>query len=124
MAFGVTLYSMGLGRNEREDTFYIKGDMTGNWADGEPVKVKIANVNQKLTDPVALLKLNCEGGEFEILEAILDEGNPLLFDNIQVQFHHIFPDAEERWKSIRERLLKTHELTYDAPWCWENYKRK
>jgi len=121
---GVWLMPLGLGRNSREDTFYIKGDMTGNWADGDPVKVKVAAINTTITEPVALLKLNCEGGEYEILEAILDDGDPLLYDNIQVQFHHIFPDSEQRWQKIRERLLVTHELTYDAPWCWENYKRK
>jgi len=120
----VLLFPFGLGNSERNETFYVKGDMTGGWADGDPVYVKIANINTVITYPVALLKLNCEGGEYEILEAILDDGDPLLYDNIQVQFHNIFPDSEARWQKIRERLLVTHELTYDAPWCWENYKRK
>jgi hypothetical protein len=124
VAGGVIVLPFGLGRVAREETFYVKGDMTGNWADGEARGVMIASVNESLKEPVALLKLNCEGGEYEILEAILDDGDPLLYDNIQVQFHSIFPDSEARWQKIRERLLVTHELTYDAPWCWENYKRK
>jgi FkbM family methyltransferase len=121
---GIKLFTSGIGRDNYDQTFQIKGDMTGAWADGSEIEVSIVNVNEVLNEPVALLKLNCEGGEYEILEAILDDGDPLLFDNIQVQFHPIFPDSEQRWQKIRERLLVTHELTYDAPWCWENYKRK
>jgi FkbM family methyltransferase len=120
----VELLAYGLGRGDYSQSFFVKGDMTGAWAEGEQIEVFVVDVNGTLREPVALLKLNCEGGEYEILEAILDEGDPLLYDNIQVQFHSIFPDSEARWQKIRERLLVTHELTYDAPWCWENYKRK
>lgn len=122
--FGVTLIRAALGGENRDEVLHIKGDMTGVWADGEPVHVRVLNVNEAITEPVALMKLNCEGCEFEILEAILDRGNPKLFSNIQVQFHTVVPDFQKRWESIREKLLETHELTYDAPWCWENYKLK
>jgi FkbM family methyltransferase len=121
---GVALIASALGREMGYAVFYVKGDMTGEWADGRDVPVNVIGVKKVFTEPVALLKLNCEGGEFGILEALLDEDLVWLIDNIQVQFHSIFPDSEQRWQKIRERLLETHELTYDAPWCWENYKRK
>lgn len=119
----IKVYPFGLSSEQREGCMFVKGDMTGSWAEGEAFPVLLKDVNEILKEHVTVLKLNCEGGEFEILEAILDRGNPILFENIQVQFHTVVEDYENRWKRIRERLLKTHELTYDAPWCWENYRR-
>jgi FkbM family methyltransferase len=120
----VRLFENGLGDGEYTTEMHIKGDSTGAWADGDPRLVRVLDAVKVISEPVALLKLNCEGGEFEILRALLDRGDVRLIENIQVQFHPIFPDAEERWQRIRECLLETHELTYDAPWCWENYKLK
>jgi hypothetical protein len=44
--------------------------------------------------------------------------------NLQIQFHTVAPDYEERREAIRSRLSKTHVLTYDAPFIWENWSLK
>ena len=44
--------------------------------------------------------------------------------NIQVQFHDFVLDAESRMKSIQADLRKTHELTYQYDFVWENWKLK
>jgi FkbM family methyltransferase len=120
----ILIFEKGLAGSNRTELMHIKGDSTGVFADGEPRQVELVDIVEAIQEPVALLKLNCEGCEFEILEALLERGNPFLYDNIQVQFHPVVPGFQARWESIRERLLQTHELTYDAPWCWENYKLK
>jgi len=120
----ILIFEKGLAGSNRTELMHIKGDSTGVFADGEAKRVELVDIVDAIQEPVALLKLNCEGCEFEILEALLERGNPLLYDNIQVQFHGVVSDAEDRWLKIRLQLLDTHELTYDAPWCWENYKRK
>jgi hypothetical protein len=44
--------------------------------------------------------------------------------NIQIQFHDFVPHAEKHMKAIQEQLKKTHFLTYQYPWVWENWELK
>lgn len=73
---------------------------------------------------IALMKVNIEGGEYELLEHLLDQGLGPLVRNLQVQFHDFVPDAHGRMLAIQERLRATHELTYCFPFVWENWQRK
>lgn len=70
---------------------------------------------------VDLLKLNIEGGEFELLEAILARNLAERFRNIQVQFHQVIPDYHERRRKIRAGLARSHCLTYDYYFVFENW---
>lgn len=123
----VRLYNFGLGGSTREEHFNVKGDMSGLFCTGNYLDQSfIANISdvekEYLLKPVGLFKINIEGGEFELLEAILERGMATHYENIQVQPHACVPDAEKRWAAIQEGLLKTHHLTFDSPWCWQNYE--
>ena len=72
---------------------------------------------------VDLLKLNIEGGEFELLEAVLEQGMAGRFRHLQVQFHRLVPRYHERWLQIRAGLAKTHAITFDYYFVWENWTR-
>lgn len=123
---GVTLFNMAVGGSPGKRAFYKKGDMSGRFSDGEMELVNFVDINDVHVvtgmDSVALAKLNIEGGEFELLETILERGMAQRYENIQVQPHAVVPDAEKRWAVIQAGLLKTHHLTFDAPWCWQNYE--
>jgi hypothetical protein len=67
---------------------------------------------------INLLKINIEGGEFDLLDRILETGIIHYIDNLQIQFHHFVANAEERRRSIRKRLGVTHRLTYDYMFVW------
>ena len=81
---------------------------------------------------VALLKLNIEGGECDVLEDLLNhrkagraEGRQLYVgdvSNIQVQFHETPMQTPERVQRIRRALNATHCLTYSFPFVWENWR--
>ena len=43
------------------------------------------------------------------------------FKNIQVQFHQSIRYSNLRMKKIQEELKKTHKLTYQYPFVWENW---
>lgn len=73
---------------------------------------------------VDLIKINIEGGEYDLLEAMIDKGIIRMFRNIQVQFHNFFPEAKDRMNKIQENLSKTHELTYQFEFVWENWRLK
>jgi FkbM family methyltransferase len=120
----ITVFNLGVGATTRLERMSIKGDMTGIFADNptiEEVQVLAIGEILKPLGTVDLLKINIEGMEFEVLEAILAEGLAPKLRNIQVQFHAAVPDFERRHADIRRGLLQTHQLTFDAPWCWENY---
>lgn len=72
---------------------------------------------------VDLLKLNIEGGEYDLLDNLIENRLVARIDNIQVQFHEFVPNAAERMKKIQDALLKTHHTTYQYPFVWENWKR-
>lgn len=73
---------------------------------------------------IDLMKINIEGGEYDLLEHLISTGDVNKIVNIQVQFHDFVPDAEKRMKSIQESLKKTHYLTYEYEFVWENWKLK
>ncbi len=123
---GVTLRHAGVAGTTRTARMSIKGDMTGIFADNPDYEeVQLLGINEILAGlgGVDLIKINVEGMEFEVLEALIATDGAAQLRNIQVQFHPIVPDCESRHAAIRRALLRTHHLTYDAPWCWENYER-
>ena len=74
---------------------------------------------------IDLIKINIEGGEYEVLESLLEAGMISIFKNLQIQFHDfIIDNAEERMKNIQIQLSKTHEITYQYNFVWENWKIK
>jgi FkbM family methyltransferase len=125
----VQVFTLGIGGRTRTERFSHKGDMTGIASVGctsEEVNIRdIAEVMEEFAlQDIALLKLNVEGCEFEILERILDAGFAPRFRHLQVQFHPVVPDYAARHDRIRERLSATHELQYDAPWIWTGWRLK
>lgn len=73
---------------------------------------------------IDLMKANVEGGEYEILERLIETGLSRIIRNIQVQFHEITKDSSARMKQIQERLKETHNLTYQYRFVWENWTLK
>ena len=82
--------------------------------------VKNNNINT-----IDLIKINIEGGEYEVLESLLEENMITRFKNIQVQFHDfIIENATERMENIQKQLAKTHKITYQFNFVWENWQLK
>lgn len=108
----------------------VTGDSSGmfNSAATRQVEVPMTTLQRVLEElsltEIAVLKLNVEGAEFPILEHAISHGYITAFRNIQVQPHHIAPDAELRWEAILTCLRDTHDITWAAPWCWFGFTRK
>lgn len=71
---------------------------------------------------IDLLKINVEGAEFDILDALIKTHLVHFVENIQVQFHTFVPDAEAKREILHKELIKTHILTWNYPFVWENWK--
>lgn len=127
----VTPYPFGLAGETRNETFSLLNDATSsllaNDLKNEGIEAKLVCFkefvdNQKL-NKIDLIKINIEGGEYELLEHILETGIINKIQDIQVQFHSFIPNAEERMKAIQGRLSKTHKRTWSFPFVWENWSR-
>ncbi|MDD4989603.1 MAG: FkbM family methyltransferase [Candidatus Pacebacteria bacterium] len=87
------------------------------------VKRALDFFREKHIDHIDLMKINIEGGEYDLLDDLIENDCIKNIDNIQVQFHELFPDAKNRMKSIQDGLKKTHHTTYSFPFVWENWKK-
>lgn len=89
-------------------------------------EINIKDINDVIdsigVDNIDLMKINIEGSEYDLMYSI-SELNIIKIDNFQIQFHKIGDNPEKRRDYIRDRLSKTHKLTYDYRFVWENWKR-
>jgi len=125
----IEIYEFGLGASNRSETIYIRGagsSTFGKKADAEEIRfVDVADwFAEKNVANVDLMKINIEGGEFELLERMLDADLARRVCDLQIQFHNISFDATERMERIKQRLSETHTPGYQYKFVWENWTRK
>jgi FkbM family methyltransferase len=75
-------------------------------------------------DKIDLMKINIEGGEFDILPAIIQSGDIVRVNYLQVQFHNFIDHAVELRTAIRVQLGHTHAVMWNYDFIWESWKMK
>ena len=125
----VRVFAYGLGATSRKDTIGLSDDASSVFRTGKKAQeIEMRDVVDFLkaegVRKIDLVKINIEGGEYELLEALLQSGFCERIDNFQIQFHDFFPDAAARMTAIQSGLAKTHELTWQYRFIWENWKKK
>ncbi len=125
----VRVHDFGLGSATREAQIAVQADGSSLYRKGGPsVPVRIIGAadffRSHRIERVDLIKINIEGGEYELLEHLLDEGLVPRIHDLLIQFHDFMPDAERRMKDIQRRLAATHELTFQVEFVWENWRRR
>jgi len=125
----IEVYPFGL--SDKTETVVISLDKNGSSlftksSDTEKVRmIKASDFFQKNNiTHIDLMKINIEGGEYPLLEDLLQNGLTKNIKNLQIQFHHFAPNGIARMKKIQEALTKTHVLTYHYPLVWENWTLK
>jgi FkbM family methyltransferase len=71
---------------------------------------------------VDLMKLNIEGGEYELLPRMIEAGLIGRIRNLQIQFHEVTSDSADRMDAIRRDLAQTHDPAYEYRFVWEGWK--
>lgn len=126
----IKLFNFGLADEDKKMAINILENSSSVYLKGEnnkDIQLKsivnfLKNHNIKHVD---LMKINIEGGEYELLESLIDNNCIEIFKNIQVQFHDfLIENAKERMTKIQENLSKTHKITYQYEFVWENWKLK
>ena len=125
----ISVFQFGLSKNSQTSKLAIANNSSSIFKESEKsidIKLVSANefFNQHPINIIDLMKINIEGGEYDLLEHLIKTGDIKKIKNIQVQFHDFVPDAESRMKAIQGNLVETHELTYQYEFVWENWKLK
>ncbi len=124
----IEVFRFGLGAVSKSETIYIHGAGSSTYRKRtEAEEIRIVDVKQWFDEnsvaSVALLKINIEGGEYDLLDRMIEAGLIELVENIQVQFHNFTVDATRRMEQIQKELERTHTPTYRYKFVWENWAR-
>ena len=127
----VQAYDYGLGARDEKRTLTLQGPgssvyHTSSTHDATIVEIRdVAAVLDELgLDHVDLLKLNIEGGEYDVLERLAESGWLERVGVILVQFHEWIPNAHRRRRTLRRALRQTHSQLWVYPWIWEAWHRE
>lgn len=124
----VHVYPYGLGARTEEVQINLEhGSSSIIRKFAQRTKADILDIHEfleKLGNPVDLMKINIEGAEYDLLDRLIETGDVSKIQNLQIQFHSFVPNANERRMKIQAELSRTHELTYNYDFIWENWKKK
>lgn len=97
-------------------------------ATGETQKVQIRSIVECIKEleinKIDLMKINIEGGEFDVLPEIIKSGEIKKIQFLQVQFHNFVNDASALRTAIRNQLNYTHNEMWNYEFVWESWKLK
>jgi FkbM family methyltransferase len=101
----------------------LEKDATGMFASG-PSKfvntVDFAKFLDSLNSQPALLEINIEGAEFELMKHFLTNSTNLP-RTILVQFHKVSPNSTHQREEVQELLRSRYLQTYSYDWVWERW---
>lgn len=134
----VRVHSCALGGSSRRTTFSLADASTSEFtpeaAGGqhqfETEVLDVAELVEALSKDgldrlpqrrIGCLKLNIEGGEYEVLERLIQTDNIARCTSLLIQFHRQPPGWKERREAIISRLQITHECVWCYPMIWEKW---
>jgi len=122
----IKVFAFGLGKIDEQLTLYESDDASSVYkkkGKAYTIEIKKASsfIRKQAITKIDLMKINIEGGEYDLLEELLDEGMVNNIVNLQIQFHDFVDRADERMKRIQQRLSATHTLSYQYEYVWENW---
>lgn len=125
----VHVYPFGLGADNKQIEFAIDDVATGifskkNVSSKQQGEVKRVDdfLKENRIDRIDLLKMNIEGGEYELLDALIKSNFIRKCLNVQIQFHNYGEWSVVKRDELKSELRKTHDCTYDFEWTFENWR--
>jgi FkbM family methyltransferase len=123
----VSVFEFGLGSKNDKIRLTLSDNATSSFTSGQgrvidgEIKDFAEFVRESGIQDIDLLKINIEGGEFELLDHLISTKYIDRVRHIQVQFHQFVPGAEELVRDLRKRLWTTHILSYSLDWIWDGW---
>jgi len=122
---------LNFGLSDKDGFFEIKDDgdassffRSTGFGHRAEIRSVTAMFDEMSLDHVDLLKINIEGGEYEVLPALIESGLINKVRYVQVQFHNFVSEATEKREMIRASLNRTHSEMWSYPFVWESWALK
>ncbi len=129
----ISVFHFGLGWHTVGATIEVDADKSslfrgGLGRAGKTEKTRIVSASDFLQERgisrIDLIKINIEGGEYDLLRHLFESGWMERILNIQVQFHEFVPESRKKRDETRRMLARTHSLTYCYDFVWENWRKR
>ena len=127
----VQLHSFGLAGRDRAEQLTIGGPGSSLFVDPTTpgylgaTEIDLRDAGAVLSaldiDRVDLVKINIEGGEFELIDRLHETGWLARMGPLIIQFHEFGPDAYRGRRRNRRQLAKTHRCTWNYTWVYERW---
>lgn len=123
----IHLHPVGISHYDHVSLFHVDADSSSAFRRGtSAVPLQLMDAVSFFThaglSQIDLMKINIEGGEYDLLETLVSTNYIARFRNIQVQFHDFVPNAFQRMRAIQDSLKRTHQLTFQYEFVWENWQ--
>ncbi len=126
----VQVFNFGLGKDTRKAVIFVNDDASSliDEGRGKRAGVRIMSVKDVMLDfgrgHVDLASINIEGGEYELLDYMIDTGLVEKFDRLLIQFHQIKVGHRHHRAVIGTRLDLTHEMVYGYDTVWDYWVKR
>lgn len=127
----IHLHKAAIGGSERIAKFSLHDNGTSEFLSNDSsglVDCKMVDVFDFVSnirkEKIACLKLNIEGGEYEVLERLLETGAINRFRSLLIQFHRQPDDWQQRYDRIVKILKETHVREWGYSMVWEKWLLK
>lgn len=122
----------GLSGKTREESINISEESSSVFAlkdrsyNAEVILLKSAfeYISENNIETIELMKINIEGGEYELLNHLINTELINKITNLSIQFHSFIKNSEKLRLNLHKKLNKTHSLTYNYPFVWENWEKR
>jgi len=125
----ITCFNYGLSSSSGELDIVLDNDGSSFRIDGNRgacLHARVRSLSEVVADlgiqRIDLMKINIEGGEFDLLPAAIESGLIERIKFIQVQFHNFIPGAPENRLRIRRALEKSHREMWNYEFVWESWE--
>ncbi len=127
----VRVHAAALGGSARTAVFRLAGTGSSEFSPAvgavvvdAPVLDVASFLDDLVPEEVSCLKLNIEGGEYEVLERLLQTGHIERCRSLLIQFHRQPEGWARRCAEIEEGMRKTHVREWCYPMLWEKWVRR
>jgi FkbM family methyltransferase len=123
----VDVFPFGLSDDNKTISLTTNADGSSQFKPGENVvEAQLVKASEFIEEHgiewIDLMKINIEGGEYDLFDHLIEIGFLTKVRNFQVQFHDWSPDAKHRLAKVQAALKKTHRITYQYNTVWENWE--
>lgn len=124
----VIVHTQALGVESGQSTISLLNDSSSRQTSGgETESIEVKGVRDFFEESglnhVDLIKINIEGDEYDLINALAENGLLERIEHIQVQFHPI-PNCDALVATAQAHLRQTHDQRWAYPLVWESWSRR